>query len=97
VCEWGMSDVMGPLAYAKKEGNMFLGEGATSQTYSEDTAVMIDQEIKRIVVENYVMAKGLLVKHHAILDNVARALLDRESLDGEEINQIIAGTSPELS
>jgi cell division protease FtsH len=98
VCEWGMSEILGPLNYASKDEQMFLGrEIANGKQFSEDTAVLVDQEIKRIVTENHERARGLLEKHLSILHGVARALLERESLDGEEINQIIAGVSPELA
>ena len=68
VCEWGMSDAMGPLTFGKKEEQIFLGrEIAQHQDYSEDTAINIDKEIKRIVTDNYVKAKAVIEAHQDAL------------------------------
>ena len=68
VCEWGMSEAMGPLTFGKKEEQIFLGrEIAQHQDYSEDTAVKIDQEVKRIVTDNYERAQAILTEHKAAL------------------------------
>ena len=92
VCEWGMSDAMGPLTFGKKEEQIFLGrEIAQHQDYSEDTAVRIDQEIKRIISTNYEKAKSLLIEHKAALLRIADALLAREVLDAEQVRRIAAG------
>jgi cell division protease FtsH len=92
VCEWGMSDAMGPLTFGKKEEQIFLGrEIAQHQDYSEDTAIHIDQEIKRIVTANYERAKALLVRHKNALLQIADALLAREVLDAEQVRRIAAG------
>jgi cell division protease FtsH len=92
VCEWGMSDSMGPLTFGKKEEQIFLGrEIAQHQDYSEDTAVKIDQEIKRIVSDNYHKAKALLVQHKTALLQIADALLAREVLDADQVRRIAAG------
>ncbi|HYD05490.1 MAG TPA: ATP-dependent zinc metalloprotease FtsH, partial [Reyranella sp.] len=92
VCEWGMSDSMGPLTFGKKEEQIFLGrEIAQHQDYSEDTAVKIDQEIKRIISNNYDKAKALLTQHKTALLNIADALLAREVLDADEVRRIVAG------
>jgi cell division protease FtsH len=96
VCEYGMSDAMGPLTFGKKEEQIFLGrEIAQHQDYSEDTAIHIDQEIKRIVTENYTKAKGLLETHRDALVRIADALLVREVLDAEQVRKIVAGESLE--
>ena len=69
VCEWGMSDALGPLTFGKKEEQIFLGrEIAQHQDYSEDTAMRIDQEVRRIVMDNYKRAKDLLEGHRPVLD-----------------------------
>jgi cell division protease FtsH len=92
VCEWGMSDAMGPLTFGKKEEQIFLGrEIAQHQDYSEDTAIRIDHEIKRFVTFNYERAKELLEKHRPALDRIAEELLAREVLDADQVRRIIAG------
>jgi cell division protease FtsH len=92
VCEWGMSDAMGPLTFGKKEEQIFLGrEISQHQDYSEDTALRIDQEVKRFVTDNYARAQNVLAEHkHKILD-MAEALLVRETLDADEVRRIAAG------
>ena len=92
VCEWGMSQAMGPLTFGKKEEQIFLGrEIAQHQDYSEDTALKIDHEVKRFVTDNYERAKGVLMQHKPSLEKVAAELLVREVLDGEQVRRIIAG------
>lgn len=92
VCEWGMSEKMGPLAFGKKEEAIFLGrEIAQHADYSEGTAREIDMEIKRFVIENYDRAKDLLSKNKEILNKLAEALLEHESLSGEQINKVMRG------
>jgi cell division protease FtsH len=91
VCEWGMSDAMGPLTFGKRVEQIFLGRDISQhKDYSESTAVEIDREIKRIVVENYEKAKRLLSEHLAALNALAGGLLEKEVLDGPEIDRIIA-------
>ena len=92
VCEWGMSEFMGPLTFGKKEEQIFLGrEIAQHQDYSEDTAIRIDQELKRIVTTNYEKAKALLIQHKTALLQIADALLAREVLDADQVRRIAAG------
>jgi cell division protease FtsH len=96
VCEYGMSDFMGPLTFGKKEEQIFLGrEIAQHQDYSEDTAINIDKEIKRIVTENYVKAKGVIETHRDALDRIADALLIHEVLDADQVRRIVAGETIE--
>jgi cell division protease FtsH len=91
VCEWGMSQ-MGPLAYGKKEEAIFLGrEIAQHRDFSEDTAVQIDKEVKRIVNEAYENAHALLSNHRDTLEKVALALLEREVLDANEVKLLMEG------
>ena len=91
-CEWGMSDAMGPLTFGKKEEQIFLGrEIAQHQDYSEDTALKIDQEVKRFVTDNYDRARQLLTTHKETLVNMAEALLAREVLDAEQVKRLAAG------
>ena len=96
VCEWGMSDRMGPLSYGKKEEMIFLGrEIATHKDYSEETAEKIDEEVTRIVTESYDKAKKLLSDHVEILHKLAAELLEKEVLNTAELDVIIGlKTSP---
>jgi cell division protease FtsH len=92
VTEWGMSDKLGPLAYGKKEEQIFLGrEIAQHRDYSEHTAVEIDNEVKRIVNDNYERAKRLITERKETLDALTKALLEKETLDGPEIDAIVNG------
>jgi cell division protease FtsH len=92
VCEWGMSEAMGPLTFGKKEEQIFLGrEIAQHQDYSEDTALKIDHEVKRFVTGQYDRARTLLEQHKASLEKIAAELLTREVLDGEQVRRIVAG------
>jgi cell division protease FtsH len=94
VCEWGMSDAMGPLTFGKKEEQIFLGrEIAQHQDYSEDTAVRIDHEVKRIVTANYERARRILEENRPKLERVAEELLLREVLDADQVRAIAAGES----
>ncbi len=90
VTVWGMSDKLGPLSYGKKDEQIFLGrEIAQHKDYSEKTAVDIDDEVKKIVFEAYEAAKNLLKDKYALLDNFAKHLLEKETMDGPEIDQMI--------
>ena len=92
VCEWGMSVAMGPLTFGKKEEQIFLGrEIAQHQDYSEDTALRIDQEVKRFVMDNYQRAHELLTANQNVLVKIADALLAREVLDAEQVRRLAAG------
>jgi len=94
VCEWGMSEKLGPLTFGKNEEHIFLGrEFARLKDYSEDTAMLIDSEIRRIVTDCASKARQILEENLERLHALAHALLERESLDGEEIARILrAGT-----
>jgi cell division protease FtsH len=95
VCEWGMSEKLGPMTFGKKEEQIFLGRDFTQlQDYSDHTAVEIDAEVRRIIGEAYQQAKDLLAANSATLHALAEALLDKEVLDGAEIDEIIRTTSP---
>jgi len=89
VCEWGMSE-LGPLAFGSKDEPVFLGrEFAQRAEYSQDTAVRIDHEVSRIVQAGYERAKAILVEYRTVLDRIAHDLLERETLDGEEVYRTI--------
>ena len=95
VCEWGMSEKLGPLSYGKKEEQIFLGrEFATHKDYSEDTAKNIDIEVMSLVMRNYEKAKKLLNDHVDIMHKIALELLEKEVLNGAEIDALIGDALP---
>ncbi len=90
VCEWGMSE-MGPVTFGKVEGEIFLGRDfGRTQDYSEATANQIDAEVRRIVTSAYGRAQKIIEENQKVMHRLARTLLEREVLDGEEVLQIIA-------
>ncbi|MFH1336551.1 MAG: ATP-dependent zinc metalloprotease FtsH [Candidatus Zixiibacteriota bacterium] len=92
VCEWGMSDRLGPLTFGKKEAQIFLGrEIATHRDYSEETAQEIDKEVRRVVEESEKKTTELLSVNLDKLHLLAGALLEKEILDGEQIDRILRG------
>ena len=91
VCEYGMSE-MGPLTFGKKEEQIFLGrEIAQHRDFSEDTAIKIDQQVKKIVTAQFERAKAIIEENRDTMIRLAECLLERESLDGVEIRRIVAG------
>src|SRR5215475_9598766 len=91
VCEWGMSE-LGPLTFGKKEEQSFLGrEIAQHRDYSEDTAIKIDQEVRKLVNSGYGTAKQILSDNRDTLEKVAKALIEREVLDANEIRLLVDG------
>lgn len=90
VCEWGMSDTLGPLTFGQKEGATFLGRSfPTNRDCSEQMALEIDMEIKRLITENYERTKHILAEHMVTLKALAVALLEKEVLDASEIDAIL--------
>jgi cell division protease FtsH len=90
VCEWGMSEKLGPMTFGKKEQQIFLGRDFTQKVdYSENTAIEIDAEVRRIIQESYHRAKDLLTTNLRLLHQVAEKLLEKEVLDGSEIDAIV--------
>jgi len=95
VCEWGMSEKMGPLTYGSKEEQVFLGKDFSQQkNFSDQTAKLIDQEVKALVMSGYNNAHEILTENRDKLENLALALLDRETLGAKEIQDIIDGKEP---
>jgi cell division protease FtsH len=91
VCEWGMSEKLGPMTFGKKEEEIFLGRDFTQQAdYSHSTAVEIDAEVRRIIQESYKRAQDLLTTNLRLLHKVAEELLEKEVLDGAEIDAIVS-------
>ena len=90
VCEWGMSEKLGPITFGKKEEQIFLGRDFTQQQdYSENTAVAIDAEVRRIIMESYERAKKILTTNLGLLHKVAHELLEKETLDGSDIDALV--------
>ncbi len=91
VCEWGMSE-LGPLSFGKREEQIFLGrEIAQHRDFSEATAIRIDEQVKKLAENGYNRARQIIEQHADALERIALALLEREVLDGSEVNQLIAG------
>nr|WP_084417579.1 ATP-dependent zinc metalloprotease FtsH [Chrysiogenes arsenatis] len=96
VCEWGMSDEMGPLVYGQKQEEIFLGREITQhKNYSETTARSVDSEIQKFVMRNYENAKAILTTNIEILHEVAKKLLEEETIDGKAIDDIIRNHYPD--
>src|SRR6185503_3520977 len=93
VTEFGMSDLIGPIAYGSDEENVFLGRDFTSRRrdYSETIANQIDDEVRRFILEAHAEARQLLDANRELLERLAVALLERETLDAEEVDAIVAG------
>src|ERR1019366_6836075 len=91
VCEWGMSE-LGPLSFGKKEEQIFLGrEISQHRDYSEETAIRIDEEVRKMVSTGYATAKGILSENRETLVRIAKALIEREVLDAVEIKLLVDG------
>jgi len=91
VCEWGMSE-LGPMSFGKKEEQIFLGrEIAQHRDYSEATAILIDEQVRKLVDQGYNRARGIIEQHSEGMVRIAEALLEREVLDGSEVRLLIEG------
>lgn len=92
VTEWGMSDILGPVLYAENSGEVFLGKSVTqNKNVSEETARLVDAEIKRLVTTAYEQAKTLLTKKKKEWETLSKALIEYETLTGDEIKDVVAG------
>lgn len=92
VCEWGMSEKMGPLSYGQKEEQVFLGKDFSNQkTFSDETAKLIDLEVKALVMGGYNVAMEILTDNRDKLEKLALALLEHETLDLKEITELLEG------
>jgi cell division protease FtsH len=95
VTRYGMSDALGPMVYAENEGEVFLGRSITKTTHvSEETMRKVDAEIRRIIDEQYGLARRLIEDNRDKVEAMARALLEWETIDSEQIDDIIAGKPP---
>src|SRR4051794_806492 len=93
VCEWGMSEKLGPLAFYEEQGEVFLGRDVQhrQRNFSEKTAIDIDEEVRSIITEQFKRARVILIENKPALDRIALALLERETLDGEQVDQLVKG------
>jgi len=93
VCEWGMSDKLGPLHFGKREAEVFLGRDFNEggRDFSEQTAIEIDSEVRRIVTENYGRAKRVIEQNLDKLKLLAEGLLEFETVDGNDIDKLFGG------
>jgi cell division protease FtsH len=95
VTRYGMSDLMGPMVYAENEGEIFLGRSITKTTnVSEETMRKVDGEIRRIIDEQYAAARKILEANRDKVEAMAKALLEWETIDSDQIDDIIAGRAP---
>ena len=95
VTEWGMSEKVGPISYASDK-EVFIGRDMASHvTYSEETAAIIDEEVREIVEESLSKARELLKAHKKLLDNMARLLIERETIFSEEVDMLMEGKTPD--
>ncbi len=98
VMRFGMSDELGPVALGRSSGNMFLGRDiATERDFSEETAAMIDAEVNKLVSQAYTRAKNLLLHNRPILDRIAQMLIEKETVDAEELEEIIRSSKVQLA
>jgi cell division protease FtsH len=92
VCEWGMSERLGPISFTREEGEVFLGKDfARTKNYSEQIAQQIDEEVRKVITENYQRARKVLEENLEALKRLAQALIEYETLDGSEIDPIMRG------
>jgi cell division protease FtsH len=95
VTQWGMSDTLGPMVYGENDGEVFLGRSITThKNVSETTLQKVDAEIRRIIDEQYKLARRLLEENRDKVETMARALLEWETLDADQLNDIMAGKPP---
>ena len=97
VCQWGMSD-LGPLTFGERDDLIFLGRDlAMHKNFSEKTAEMIDEEVKKIITRNFERAQKLLENNKAKLKKIAKLLLEKEVISSDEINAIVKIRKPKLA
>ena len=92
VTEFGMSDTIGPMTLGRKEQQVFLGRDiAENRNYSEEVAFQIDKEVEKIIEAAYKKAKDILIKNNSELKEIAKTLLEKETLEGEELDNLLKG------
>ncbi|OLP17278.1 cell division protein FtsH [Leptolyngbya sp. 'hensonii'] len=98
VTRFGMSDKLGPVALGRQQGNMFLGRDiAAERDFSEETAAMIDEEVQVLVEEAYKRAKAVLIRNRAVLDQLAAMLVDKETVDSEELQELLTNNDVQVA
>jgi cell division protease FtsH len=95
VTQWGMSDALGTMVYGENEGEVFLGRSVTThKNISEATMQQVDAEIRRIIDQQYALARGLIESNRDKIEAMTKALLEWETIDADQINDIMAGNPP---
>ncbi|MDP2806468.1 MAG: ATP-dependent zinc metalloprotease FtsH [Gallionellaceae bacterium] len=95
VTQWGMSDALGPMVYGENDGEVFLGRSVTThKNVSESTMQKVDEEIRRIIDQQYALARGLIEANRDKIEAMTKALLEWETLDADQLNDIMAGNPP---
>ncbi|MCX7140665.1 MAG: cell division protein FtsH, partial [Proteobacteria bacterium] len=95
VTQWGMSDALGPMVYGENDGEVFLGRSITThKNVSEVTMQKVDQEIRRIIDEQYALARRLIEENRDKVEAMTKALLEWETLDSDQLDDIMAGKAP---
>jgi cell division protease FtsH len=95
VTQWGMSDALGPMVYGENEGEVFLGRSVTThKNVSESTMQQVDREIRRIIDQQYALARKLIEDNRDKIESMTRALLEWETLDADQLDDIMAGLAP---
>ncbi len=95
VTQWGMSDLMGTMVYGENEGEVFLGRSITThKNVSEVTMQKVDAEIRKIIDDQYALAKKLILDNRDKVEAMTKALLEWETIDADQINDIMAGKPP---
>ncbi|NMG60058.1 ATP-dependent metallopeptidase FtsH/Yme1/Tma family protein [Geitlerinema sp. P-1104] len=98
VMRFGMSDRLGPVALGSQQGNMFLGRDISSErNFSEETAAAIDEEVSKLVDEAYSRAKQVLTENRLVLDQLAKMLVERETVDAEELQELLSGSDVKMA
>ena len=95
VTEWGMTDALGPMVYGENEGEVFLGRQVTThQNMSEETMKAVDKEVRAIIDQQYALARRLLEENRDKVEVMTKALLEWETIDADQINDIMGGKPP---
>jgi cell division protease FtsH len=98
VTRFGMSDRLGPVALGRQNGNVFLGRDiASDRDFSDETAAAIDEEVRNLVEQAYRRAKEVLVNNRVILDQLAQMLVEKETVDAEELQNILANNDVKMA
>jgi cell division protease FtsH len=93
-----MSDRLGPVALGRQQGNMFLGRDIMSERdFSEETAAAIDEEVRKLVDTAYIRAKEVLVNNRKVLDEIAQMLIEKETVDAEELQEILGNNDVKMA